>query len=470
MTNNPHDVRVDAVTLYFLPITLRTPLRFGAMTMDRVTCARALVTVRDARGRQASGWGETPLSVQWVWPSAEPYDAREAALKMFCAALAGALSRLELAGHPLELTQAFQRDILPSLRDGFHPPQVNEPLPYLAALLCLSAFDIAMHDAYGTLHACDVYQTYNARFMSRDLAAYLTPSEESEGEVCFKGRYVEDFLVPDPAERLPAWHLVGGLDPLEAADLQGDEPQDEHPILLRDWIARDGLRCLKVKLRGTDPAWDYDRLVRVGQIARAESGSCLSADFNCTVTEIGYVTEVLDRLRRDEPAIHDMLLYVEQPFPSDLQSHPLDVREVARRKPLLLDESAHDWRFVRLGRSLGWSGVALKTCKTQSGALLSLCWAKAHGMPLMVQDLTNPMLAQIPHLRLAAHAGTLRGVETNSMQYYPDASLPEARVHPGLFRRRGGAVDLATLSGPGFGYRVREIGRELPAPAIEFSR
>ncbi len=57
-------------------------------------------------------------------------------------------------------------------------------------------------------------------------------------------------------------------------------------------------------------------------------------------------------------------------------------------------------------------------------------------MTLMVQDLTNPMLAQIPHLLLAAHAGTIMGVETNAMQFYPDASAPEEAVHPGMFRRR----------------------------------
>jgi hypothetical protein len=108
--------------------------------------------------------------------------------------------------------------------------------------------------------------------------------------------------------------------------------------------------------------------------------------------------------------------------------------------------------------------VALKTCKTQTGALLSLCWAKAHGMTLMVQDLTNPMLAQVPHVLLAAHAGTIMGVETNAMQFYPDASLPEEAVHPGLYRRREGMVDLATVRGPGFGYRVEEIERALPEP------
>ena len=96
-------------------------------------------------------------------------------------------------------------------------------------------------------------------------------------------------------------------------------------------------------------------------------------------------------------------------FHTIIEANQIDVSSLSSRKPLFLDESAHDWKFVERGRQLGWTGVALKTCKTQTGALLSLCWAKAHNMPLMVQDLTNPMLAQIPHVRLAAHAGTIRG-------------------------------------------------------------
>ena len=83
-------------------------------------------------------------------------------------------------------------------------------------------------------------------------------------------------------------------------------------------------------------------------------------------------------------------------------------------------------------------------------------------MTLMVQDLTNPMLAQIPHLLLAAHTGTIMGVETNSMQFYPEASQAEAKVHPGIYRRRNGMVDLSTIRGEGFGYRLGEITRGLP--------
>jgi hypothetical protein len=60
------------------------------------------------------------------------------------------------------------------------------------------------------------------------------------------------------------------------------------------------------------------------------------------------------------------------------------------------------------------------------------------------------------------------GVETNGMQFYPEASLPEQAVHPGVFQRRGGKVDLTTIRGPGLGYRLTEIQRQLPAPAATF--
>ena len=53
------------------------------------------------------------------------------------------------------------------------------------------------------------------------------------------------------------------------------------------------------------------------------------------------------------------------------------------------------------------------------------------------------------------------GVETNAMQFYPEASNPEAKVHPGIYHRREGQLDLASISGPGFGYRLDEIVRQI---------
>jgi len=459
--SRPTDIRCIASELYFLPVNTRLPLKFGLETVTFVTCARACVKVADAAGRTAEGWGETPLSVTWVWPSRLPYEERHLAMREFCVTLAGACAGFAARGHPIEIGADFQQQVLPALLKQFNAARAGkEPMPWLAALVCLSLFDIAIHDAYGNLHGRSVYETYNEEFMSRPLSDFLKPAEGSG--VSFKGQFPADFLVTSPRKQIRAWHLVGGVDALDESELTGSEPQDGFPVLLADWIKTDGVKCLKVKLRGDDERWDFARLLKVGRIALAHDVEWLSADFNCTVTDPLYVDAMLDRLRDEHPRLFGMLLYIEQPFPYNLEKHRIDVRSVSARKPLFLDESAHDWKHVALGRELGWSGVALKTCKTQTGALLSLCWAKAHGMTLMVQDLTNPMLAMIPHVLLAANAGTIMGVEVNSMQFYPEASKWEAKVHPGLYQRREGKLDLSTIEGPGFGYQLRKIRRHLP--------
>ena len=54
------------------------------------------------------------------------------------------------------------------------------------------------------------------------------------------------------------------------------------------------------------------------------------------------------------------------------------------------------------------------------------------------------------------------------MQYYPEASAPEAAVHPKRYRRRAVAVSLESVTGPGFGYRLNEMQRHLPSPAAAF--
>ena len=464
------DISPVSVDLYFIPVKTRVPLKFGPETTTSVICARTCMTVANEQGQTAQGWGETPLSVQWAWPSNLGYQERCETMLLFCRMLAETWTQFDRLGHSIELGSEFIESQLPTLLDKLNHQrgEQTEPMPHLAALVCCSAFDIALHDAYGQLLNRDVYSTYNAEFMNADLSHFLEAADDSN--FSFAGKYPADFLTFPRAKTLPAWHLVGGKDLLDASELTGTEPEDGYPVLLPDWIKRDGLKCLKVKLRGNDSSWDIDRLVKVGKIAIENDVPWLTTDFNCTVTEPAYVNDILDRLIIEHPRIYQMILYVEQPFPYDLEENQIDVHSVSARKPLFMDESAHNWKLIRLGRSLGWTGVALKTCKTQTGALLSLCWAKAHGMTLMVQDLTNPMLAQIPHVLLAAHASTIMGVETNAMQFYPAASTSEEAVHPGLYQRRNGQVDLSTLNGPGFGYRINEIKRDLPELAARFEK
>ena len=225
---------IKEAKLYFIPVEMRVPLKFGNQVLDSVTCARAKVTIESSDGKRADGWGETPLSVGWVWPSPIDYEERHTAMKDFTILLANELSSFTESGHPMELGHDFIEGKLESLRDSFNSNRAADAaLPHLASLVCFSLFDIAVHDAYGKLHNVETYQTYNKDFMSRNLGDFLTSDSP---DVSFAGKYPADFFVSSPQKKLPVWHLVGGLDPISPEELTGDEPDDGYPVLLRDWI------------------------------------------------------------------------------------------------------------------------------------------------------------------------------------------------------------------------------------------
>jgi hypothetical protein len=128
---------------------------------------------------------------------------------------------------------------------------------------------------------------------------------------------------------------------------------------------------------------------------------------------------------------------------------------------VILDESLTTLDDFELAMELGWSGIALKTCKCQSSDLLFLAKAEESGIPYTIQDLTNPGLALLQSVGLAARTNTLKGVEGNSRQYFPQISQAEAKVHPGIFRVKDGQVSTASLTGTGLGFRVNEIERQI---------
>ncbi|MBR1966573.1 MAG: hypothetical protein IKA22_08185 [Lentisphaeria bacterium] len=429
------DVCIKNVETEFWPIKMRLPLKFGSSVIESITCCRVKMTVMNRDGRIACGVGETPLSVGWGWPSADlSFEYREEKMVEFCRKLA-----------PMWVTDEFKDHMTHG--NDFELPH---DIPHLAALISNSAFDLALHDAFGRVNGVNTYNTYNADFMNHDLSYFYD-------DEAFAGKYPQDYFVNDVPQQIPVWHLVGGKDLLTDAERTGSEPDDGYPVTLEDWIESDGLFCLKIKLTGNDRAWDLERLLKVGEIAGKYGVKYLSPDFNCLVKTPEYVNSILDELKKLAPSVYDKLIYVEQPFPYDLEANQIDIHSVSARKPVFMDESAHNWKFVKLGLKLGWNGVALKVCKSQTGALLSACWAKEHNMQLMVQDLSNPALAIIPHCRLAQYIGTIMGVECNAAQFYPEASAEFAVRHPYLYKRQNGMVDLSTLSNIGLGYTEADI-------------
>ncbi|MFO8064076.1 MAG: enolase C-terminal domain-like protein, partial [Spirochaetia bacterium] len=330
-------------------------------------------------------------------------------------------------------------------------------LPRRATFLCAAPFDIALHDAYG--HATDspIYGAYSAHMLTHDLSWYFGSTDSR-----FKDKYPGDYVSHPVPDRLPVWHLVGCGDTVTETTAQSSEVVGARPRSLRGWVEQDGLTRFKIKMCGSSLDWDYRRVLEVGTVAEDTPSSLLSLDFNGTAPDASYVTSILSKLSRDAPSTYDRISYVEQPFSPEQPLPPSALTEVSALKPVFVDEGATGWEETREAYAAGYAGVALKTCKTQTAAILSACWARENGMQVSVQDLTNPMLAQIPHVLLAAHFSPELGVESNSMQFCPEASRAEARVHPYLYDRRDGMLCLSTIGGPGFGYRIEEIRRELP--------
>lgn len=457
------DIRVVEAVPYFIPAKARTPLKFGAVVMESVTYAQVRVAVETAAGARGEGWGGMFLADMWAFPEdrvppTQRVEAMKEVTRRYCALL---LEHGQHA-HPVDLYFANEQGLREIAAAVSRELQLAVPLPFLAALVSASPVDAAVHDAFGIANGVSTYDAYGRDHMDCDLSRYLGPE--------FEGRYIADYLRDGFRPEVPVFHLVGGLDKLHTREVDDSDPKDGLPNSLDEWIEHEGLFCLKVKLRGNDLEWDVQRLVEVAEVARevhqrmGEQRLYLSADTNEMCDEPNYVVELLQRVRERDELTFRQLLYVEQPTERELTARRLDMRPVAKIKPVLVDESLTGLADFDLALELGWSGVALKACKCLSPELVLAARAEEFAIPYSIQDLTNPALALLQSVGLAARLNPIMGVEANSHQYFPDFSRPEAAVHPGIFRRRNGALDTSTLVGPGLGLQTEHIERALPEP------
>ncbi|MCD6289437.1 MAG: hypothetical protein J7M34_02955 [Anaerolineae bacterium] len=460
MNRKDSDIRVLEVEPFFSREKAREPLKFGAVVMAEVTYCQVRARVENRRGRVADGWGAIFLADFWAFPSRQvDHPEREQAMRRVTERFCRRVAEHKEFVHPIDIFLALEDDLRAIAAEVSQEMALAEPLPFLATLVSASPVDAAIHDAFGVVNGISTYEGYGPEFMAHDLSAYLGPD--------FRGRYLSDFIRPQYALEIPVFHLVGGLDKLRESEVSADAPRDGLPNSLDRWIERDQLKCLKIKLRGNDLEWDLNRVLEVYRVAREVQESqgrdelYLSVDTNEQCESPAYMVELLHRLQEASPGAYDALLYVEQPTERDLRAHRFDMRELAALKPVIVDESLTGLEDMDLALELGWSGVALKTCKCHSMELLVAARAEAAGIPYTVQDLTNPGLALIHSVGLAARLHPLMGVEANSRQYFPATSEPEAAVHPGIFSRRGGVVRTDTLRGPGLGYQIEKIDRAI---------
>jgi L-alanine-DL-glutamate epimerase-like enolase superfamily enzyme len=448
LKSHPTDITAqDAITAY-VDFAYRTPMKFGGVPVTACTVLTAEVRVRTRSGIDAKGSGSMPLSAIWGFPSKViPEPKRVEAMKRLCERIAALVKSSQLSGHPIEIGVQLESHLHKLSKEVEGEMALPEPIPILCALVCFSAFDAALHDAFGKAHKLHVYDCYGSDWMNADLSRYLDNS--------FKGEFPDAYCLRRPKPRLPLYHLVGALDALTDADVK-ERLNDGLPNTLGEWIIRDNLTHLKIKLNGNSNAWDVERILSVHKVAtetKPAQDFTYSLDFNEQCPSVEYLLEVLERVKQGSSLAFDRAAYVEQPTPRDLKSRPdLKMHAAAKMKPVVIDESLVSYESLLLARDLGYSGVALKACKGQSQALLMAAAAQKHSMFLCVQDLTCPGQSFLHSAGLAAHIGPVTAIEGNSRQYIPHANREWAKRFPGVFTVTAGCIDTSALDRVGLGH------------------
>ncbi|HZE95620.1 MAG TPA: enolase C-terminal domain-like protein [Planctomycetota bacterium] len=440
----PTDIRVREADPSRERVAYRTPLKFGGVLSTHATVFTVRIRVETRDGRSAWGSGSMPFGNVWSFPSKRVAAADTArAMEVLADKIARRIVSFEEIAHPVELAHRWEPEWFRLADEGTRELALADPMPPLSALVVASAFDAAIHDAYGRVHGRHVYECYGPEWLEQDLAHYLDER--------FRGETLAPYSLTKPKPRLPLYHLVGALDALTGAEVQ-DRLNDGLPNTLGEWIVKDQLTHLKVKLNGNDAGWDVDRILAIDRVATetAPRAFTYSLDFNEQCPNVEYLLDVLRRVHERSAACFDRVAYVEQPTARDLKAHPENkMHAAAKLKPVVIDESLVDYESLLLSREQGYSGVALKSCKGQSQSLLLAAAAQKFGMFLCVQDLTCPGQSFLQSAGLAAHIGPVTAIEGNARQYCPAANAPWAAKHPGVFTIRGGHIDTSALSAVG---------------------
>jgi L-alanine-DL-glutamate epimerase-like enolase superfamily enzyme len=439
------DIRIKEARVSYEEDRLRTPLVLATGPIREVTRARVDLVAETRDGRVARGVGEMCLSDAWGFPSTTiSHEARDAVMRRLTEQFAAAVVRHTEPDHPIGLFEDVLKDLDGMRKSLSREAGLPEEMPRLGALVCASAVDLAVHDAFGRALGLDSYAALGLDH-GADLGRWLGPG--------FAGRSLLEFIHVDPDPALPVIHLVGGGDKLTAAERDPSDPDDGFPVTLEEWIERDGVFQFKVKIKGYDLAWDLERITAVHRVARSKgcSNPILTVDTNERCESPQYAVDLLDQLAEKAPEAYAALVLFEQPTERDLSLSRHDQRPLAARRPVLVDEGLTDPDGLDLAVELGWSGVAFKVCKGLSSTLLVLARARTLGMTGAVMDLTLPGIPFIHSAGFAARIQGRYGLEANGRQYLPHACPEISAQLPNLFRVRNGFLSTREMGRIGLG-------------------
>ncbi len=210
-------VRIEEIRFSYQDFRYRTPYRFGAQTVDRVTLLNVDCAVRTGAGRVVRGFGSMTMGNAWSFPSKTmSYDTTLGAMK----ALAERISRItggyQESGHPVDINCALEPEYLKAASEVSAELHLAAPIPKLCTLVTASPFDAAIHDAFTARPGRAEQLPVDLRqrlYAVADLSRHYVGAD-------YKGEYLNRYVLPKPTPRMALYHSVGASDPIVASDIR----------------------------------------------------------------------------------------------------------------------------------------------------------------------------------------------------------------------------------------------------------
>src|SRR6516225_7254899 len=99
-----------------------------------------------------------PLGNVWSFPSKTmAYDVTLGAMKALVDRIARLTVECREVGHPIDLNHVLEPAYLRAAEETSRHLALGEPIPKLCTLVAASAFDAAVHDAFGKAHGLSSY-------------------------------------------------------------------------------------------------------------------------------------------------------------------------------------------------------------------------------------------------------------------------------------------------------------------------
>ena len=374
-------LRILDAKFVFQQHELSPPLVIGKGTIDTITEATCQVTLTNGTITR-QGFGTVLLSQVWCWPEAADTD-KDLALRKACETIAHRVAQQQ----PSDSLLGLGHTVI-SLSD-----ELLESIPPLARRVCCAPLDNAIHDAAGCLAGCSSFELFTHHGTSPFDATF--PG--------FGAASAIDSMLHPPKTFVDAQMVVG------------IKTTPEH---VRDYCTSHNIRRLKIKIGSGDIESDVNHVIAVCRAMPAVDGFLdITLDANGCYESANKLSEFLATLRNVAPDVAVCVSAIEQPSMSPDSADRQLWSQIAADTPLLVDETFTQLDDIKHASTCGWNGLAIKSCRGQTLALLGAAWGHARGWKNTVMDLTSPNIAAIHTVLLASRISGVTTAEVNAAQF-----------------------------------------------------